>query len=185
MKRRNPNQLSNPDFLESVDEPLRELVEFCQELGIRTTPSCAGHYKSKQDFEKIYESLEKDQDDIKNRGLSFTDIETGRTYSFRDENYSVPWDKETFVNRMSEYQKNGIIGIKPGRKQKLREEILSLQIPGVDILDRDGVILFFVKGEGNPDHASVWKKITSEVKRIFTKFFHLKKKENVNERLPD
>src|SRR5690242_20563429 len=77
MKMKNENDIKNKDFLDSVDAPLKELVSFLHQRGLKTTPSCSGHHKSAKNFEKIYDVLEKDKEEIRNEGLELKDIETG------------------------------------------------------------------------------------------------------------
>jgi hypothetical protein len=50
MKRKNANVIINDLFIETVDEPLRELVTFLHSRNIKTTPSCSGHYISEIAF---------------------------------------------------------------------------------------------------------------------------------------
>src|SRR5690348_4831948 len=83
----NPNHITNENFLESVDEPLRELVRFLRTRNIRTTPSCSGHNFDKYYFELIYSDLKKDQKKIRKEGLLLKDIESGTIHLFRDKKY--------------------------------------------------------------------------------------------------
>ena len=163
MKKATPHEVSNNDFLESVDKPLRELVKFLHHKGIKTTPSCAGHHKSEKNFEKIYDALKSDKSHIRNGGLKLKDIETGEFYLYCDKKYVLPWNRETFLHDVLSYQRNGIIGIIIGKKLKIKRRILSLNIKGVTIRDKDPIIFISTSGD---DH-SIWKKITLEIKKCF------------------
>src|SRR4030095_6334738 len=80
MEKKNKNIISDKHFIKSVDKPLRKLVRFLHKRGIKTTPSCSGHHISERNLENIYDSLEKDRDQIRSTGLKLKDSETGKIY---------------------------------------------------------------------------------------------------------
>lgn len=106
-KKKSRNNIKNPDFLDSVDAPLKKLIDFLHEQGVKTTPSCSGHHKSKMFFEKIYDELQENENKIRKHGLKFKDIESGRVYTYRDELYSLPWSREIYLNRVLTSRKAG------------------------------------------------------------------------------
>src|SRR5215510_7778426 len=111
MEKKNQNTIANKNFLKSVDKPLRELVKYLHKKGIKTTPSCSGHHISERNLEKVYSGLEKDREEIRNGGLQLKDIESGRMYLYKDSGFDLPWSKEIFLEKVTEYQQNGIIGL--------------------------------------------------------------------------
>ncbi len=166
-KKRNPNIITNNLFLESVDEPLRELVKFLHKKGIRTTPSCAGHHKSERNFEKIFASLEEDKEDIKGNGFELTDVETGKHHLYKNKRYKLPWDKETFLEKAVNYQQDGVIGLKMGNRKKLKHKILELKIDGATISQKDGIVFIHTHEANGGDIKEIWKRITESVKNVF------------------
>jgi hypothetical protein len=163
MKKSRPAKITNRNFLQSVDKPLRELVKFLHSKKIKTTPSCSGHHKSKKVFEKIYETLKDDTRYIRNEGLKLRDIESGRLFLYRNKNYVLPWNKKRFLQKVIPYQKNGIIGIIAGNKLKVKRKILELKIEGAKIYEKDAIVFIYTNG----GDTGIWKKITSEVKKCF------------------
>jgi hypothetical protein len=158
------NIISNKDFLQSVDGPLKELVEYLHKKGIKTTPSCAGHQINEKNFEKIYDSLKEDKKDICNNGLVLEDCESGKVYIYKNKKYQLPWSKKNYLKEVMEYQKEGVIGIKL-RNKKLRKEVLKIKIPKVKIKKKNTVLLIFTKNN-NGNNRSKWKRITKKIKQI-------------------
>ena len=164
MKSESPHYISNEHFLESVDPPLKDLVDFLKHSGIETTPSCAGHKKSRKEFEKIYNALEKDKEEIRMNGLKLRDIESGKTYLYKNKHYDLPWNKETFLNKVLRYQENGVIGIRaPG---KMKDKMLHIHIPGVKISQEDSIVIIETSEQTSQDIMNKWKKITRKIKSV-------------------
>jgi hypothetical protein len=166
-KKYNCNKITNEDFIKSVDEPLKDLVIFLHENGIRTTPSCSGHHKSERDFDRIYRELEEDMRLIRNGGLNLKDVETGRLYLFQDKNYELPWKKQDFLERIMAYQHKGILGLRISKRKKIGQALLNLKIANVKVVSKKS-ILFFLTCE--TDYAAIkktWEEITRQVKSVF------------------
>jgi hypothetical protein len=164
-EKQNTNTISNAGFMQSVDEPLRDLVKFLHTKGIKTTPSCSGHHMAERDLEKIYHDLEKDGAAIRNGGLQLKDIETGQLYTYRDQHYALPWSRQHFLERVEAYQQKGVLGLRPGNRKKLKEQLLKLNVEGAHIREKDSVVFIFTDGERNIK--AVWREITSQVKQLF------------------
>jgi hypothetical protein len=167
MKKKTRNVITNEDFAGSVDAPLRELVTFLHEKGIRTTPSCAGHRFGKEDFGRIYDELEKDAAMIRGTGLALKDVETGQHYFLQRKKYTLPWTRSYFTRKMLTYQSNGIIGIRPGRFRRKKNELLQLRVPGVKLRLKDGIVLIYVPGKKGENNDRKWKQVTNAVKETF------------------
>src|ERR1051326_4121492 len=99
MKKKNDHRVHNDEFRESVDPPLRDLVEFLHQRNITTTPSCSGHCKTERNFAKLWDDLKADEADVRPDGLLMKEIESGERFDFRDPAYQLPWNKETFIDR--------------------------------------------------------------------------------------
>lgn len=165
MEKENENIITNEQFLQSVDGPLKELVSFLHQRGIRTTPSCAGHHKSEGNFEAIYDQLMQDTKDIRNGGLELKDVETGERYVYSEKNYTLPWSRESFIAGVLDYQAGGVIGIRVAGREK--EKLLQLRLPGVEVKEKDSIVFIFTGEDPAENIAEKWRKITLEVKTIF------------------
>jgi|SRR6185436_870057 len=172
-KKRNPDIIRNKYFLESVDEPLRDLVKFLHAYGIRTTPSCAGHHISEKNFEKIFASLQLDRDEINGNGLMLADIETGKHILFKNKKYKLPWTKERFLEKASNYQQDGVIGLRTGHKIKFKQKILAMDIEGARISQKDGIVFIRTHEDNGGDIRETWKRITESVKSVFNSKVYL------------
>lgn len=178
MELENKNEITNGHFMETVDEPLKELVSFLHSIGIKTTPSCAGHHKSEKNFKKIYDALEKDKDEIKKEGLQLKDIQSGEIYIYKNKTYDLPWNKKQFLSKVSKYQGNGVIGIRLDGDEKI--EFLKLSIPGVKIVEEKGIVFIYTDEKTTEEINGKWKIITREIKNIFkTKLVFSERKINL------
>ncbi|MCE3260111.1 MAG: hypothetical protein K0S12_1752 [Bacteroidetes bacterium] len=163
-KRKNKNIILNDGFIESVDEPLRDLVTFLHSRNIKTTPSCAGHYISDRDLSKIYDTLEEDQEHICGKGLHFKDVESNRLYFYKDQDYTLPWTRDKFLDEISIYQHRGVLGMRLGNRKKIKDNLLKLQMDGVITDVRDSILFIFTDQPGENNWK--WREITKEVKKI-------------------
>src|SRR5687767_137326 len=68
MERHTEHTIRYRHFFESIDQPLKELVNFLHSRGVPTTPSCAGHHKSALNFHKTFDALESDCEEIRTAG---------------------------------------------------------------------------------------------------------------------
>ena len=166
MKKQNHNRIINNGFMESVDGPLRELVSFLHHKNIKTTPSCAGHHIGERSLEKIFLALKKESDKIRDKGLDLKDVETGKHYFCHDEDYTLPWNKNHFIKKLSEYQQRGVIGIRLGNRKKAKEQLLKLNVDGSSINEKDSILFIFADESHKGDNRTTWGQITKEVKRI-------------------
>lgn len=167
MKKKNANRIRNPEFDSTVDPALRELVKFLHEKKIATTPSCSGHHFAEKNFKQIYDELVEDHALIRRTGLKLKDVETGEIYFYHDENYELPWTEEEFLSRVKHYQAHGVLGIRAGRFRKKKKELLAIDVPGVKVMHRDGIILLYVHGNETGENKDKWDSVTAEVKKIF------------------
>jgi hypothetical protein len=168
VKKRNRNVITSKNFLASVDEPLRELVNFLHKKGIRTTPSCAGHFLNEKDIEKVYRSLIRDGLKIRNGGLKLKDMQTGEEYCYREKTYTLPWNKTDFTKRLNKYQHRGVLGIRLGNRKKMKSAFLELTTKGFNIIERGPLILILTKEKHPGDNKKKWKEITARIKEVLT-----------------
>src|SRR4051812_37377333 len=79
-------------FYQLVDPDLRQLCHLLNSAGLRTCPSCQGHFYERNRFENIWTELTREQDEIRDGGLVVKDSETDKEFLFKDKNYALPWN---------------------------------------------------------------------------------------------
>lgn len=101
-------------FIDSVDDLLKPIINVFHSKGIKTTASCSGHFYSRDEYVKVFFQLEMIEQLIKTTGVEFTNIETGQTlFTYNPEYNRLQYiDQEIFVDKVIEYAKVGILGIK-------------------------------------------------------------------------
>jgi hypothetical protein len=162
-QKKNPNNIRDHKFINSVDKPLRKLVRFLHRSGIKTTPSCSGHHIRERSLEKIYDALLEDLEAIRNEGLKLKDVETGRHYFYNDPNCALPWSRQQFLEEVGEYQQKGVIGLRMGRHKKLKQRILNLEIEGTIIKEKDSIVFVFTDEDNKGDNRKLWRRITKAI----------------------
>ncbi len=166
-KQQRRNVIRNKDFEESVDGPLRELVQFLHRKNIATTPSCSGHHIRERDFEQIYSQLKEDEKQINSAGLKMKDIESDRLFLFRNKDYKLPWSETEFLEKVIVYQQKGVLGMRLGNRKKIKESLLKLNIEDANFKEKDSILFVFTNESGRADIKQVWKEITQQVKQAF------------------
>jgi hypothetical protein len=172
LKKRNTNRITNKHFMESVDEPLKELVNFLHQEGIRTTPSCSGHFRTQDVYEEIYDQLVQDREKIRGKGLELKDIETGKIIHYQNDSYELPWGEHEFLQKIMKYQHKGVLGMRLGHKRKIKNQILALKEPGTKILEREGVLLLLIDQGTSYENLATWARITQDIEEIFSQVLH-------------
>lgn len=163
VQQENTNTILNEGFMHSVDLPLRELVAYLHDQGIKTTPSCSGHFKKLRDYKNVYDALESDLKHIRNGGLVLKDVETGKVILYSDHNYKLPWTQKDFLHAVMDYQHHGVIGIKIINKP-LQNKLLSLQVENFSISkEDDDIILFEININNEKTNLKAWKALTNTI----------------------
>ncbi len=99
-------------FYEGVDPDLRELCKALVERGLRTAPSCQGHFHDRAYFEQRWDELRHEADAITRDGLVVLDAQSSRRHLFRDRHYSVAWGTfEAFFRQSLRHQSTGYLGV--------------------------------------------------------------------------
>lgn len=101
---------NNKEFYSSVDKELLNIIKLLHQSNIPTTPSCSGHFSSPEYYEKLYQRLKQNELKIKSEGVILNNKETGKRYFYKNPNYSLPWDLNSFVEGSLDYQTKGVIG---------------------------------------------------------------------------
>jgi len=162
-KKKNKSQVYNALFYKTLDKPLRKLVRILHKHGITTTPSCSGHHISERDLLKIYDSLKKDEQLIRTEGLTFTDVATLKQYYYYSKNYTLPWNRNSFLEQVALYQQKGVLGLRLGSRRKIKEGICQMKIEGVTVENMGAIVLIMVDDGNAGNNKNVWAKITRHI----------------------
>ena len=136
--------------------------------GITTTPSCSGHHISERDLLKIYESLKKDEQLIRTEGLTFTDVATLKQYYYFSKNYTLPWNRNSFLEQVALYQQKGVLGLRLGSRRKIKEAICQLKIEGVTVENMGAIVLILVDDGNAGNNKNIWAKVTRHITGILS-----------------
>lgn len=155
------------NFYETLDKPLREVVKFLHQNNVDTTPSCAGHFYPKEIFRETYGSLKGNEKNIRGKGLILQNPETGEFFKYRNSDYVLPWDEETFVDRAMGHQTKGCLGLKP-QDNKLSKHLTSKPISGFKTyFDRDNNIVIFVTDSNSVEEKNdKWNNFTNQIMKL-------------------
>ena len=83
--------IADPTFFELVDPQLRELCRCLLSAGLHTTPSCQGHFHSRERFRRVWDELAYEADRIRSNGLVVRDSETEAAFAFSAPDYRLAW----------------------------------------------------------------------------------------------
>lgn len=164
VKRSSPIEIpKSRKFYDTLDDELREGVEILHKKGIPTTPSCSGHFNPDSFYNRIYKSLCSEEGEIREKGIRMKDPETNRNYIYKDPNYRLPWDNNSFLEISKEHGKRGIIGIMDPSSEIQR---FLMESPGKNCqITRNGNITFFVTSpEDKKDLKSSWEYFNNSIK---------------------
>lgn len=163
VKQENDNNISNESFMQSVDPPLKELVEYLHGQGIKTTPSCSGHFRKLKDYKNVYNALEGDCKNIRDGGLTLKDVETGKVILYNDHSYKLPWSQKDFLTEVMDYQHHGVLGIKVINKS-FQKCMLSLKVDHFTVTkEADDIILFQINTISEKENLKAWKQLTKAI----------------------
>lgn len=152
---------NNSYFYMNVDENLKPIVHLLHKNNIPTTPSCSGHFYSKDYYSPTYDSLVSNQKLINNNGVVFNDEETGKKYFYQNKNYNLPWNKKEFLDKIYNYQTKGVIGIKDQNKDIYN----NLEIPNT--IHDDGITIILTSCKNKKDCTNTWKGIHNNLSKLF------------------
>jgi hypothetical protein len=103
---------SSRRFYQLVDPQLRNICRLLHRNGIHTTPSCQGHFHDREHYQKIWESLEREEQLIRAQGVVVRDSGGGREFVFRACTYELPWPNfEQYYSLVAVEQTQGFLGI--------------------------------------------------------------------------
>ena len=154
---------SNDGFIETVDPELREAVGCLHEMGIPTTPSCSGHFYNEDYYESIHNDLIAECHEINSDGLELLNPETGESIIVRDPNYTVPWNKKSFIERGMGHGHIGTIGVYDPSGSII--SAVRENQPGCSQILEDGNLMLFITNPKTEDELKeAWGKFTEAVK---------------------
>ena len=149
------------NFIESVDIILRPLVQILHSKNIRTTPSCSGHFYVKEHYDEIFSKLHLQAKLIREKGVEFTNVETGEKRFYHNPEYLLCYNREEFIDIVSDYSKRGIIGFEDPLSFyyiKLMENPIEF----THIFQQNGFTFVYVF----PEHLTQLFHVWTEVSRI-------------------
>ena len=117
------------EIIKTLDEPLRDLFMHLSLNGLKTLPSCSGHFLTKRDQQKKYNLLSNDLDSIRKKGLIVKDVENDKMYRYTNPSYESPWSSfREFQDEIENHAPIGYIGIiQPSKSLELTEGPISIQ----------------------------------------------------------
>jgi hypothetical protein len=169
---------ADPRFFELVDPQLRELCRCLLAAGLRTTPSCQGHFHPRRRFERVWDELNHEAELIRTGGLVVRDSETDRALSFHEPAYRLAWeDFASFHEQAGRQQTHGYLGIAiPNDRPELAARFCSRR------LDTDGVriepdaelgevfgqsfVSVYVEPRSREERDASWAAVTAHVKAL-------------------
>ena len=173
--KQNNGNITNKEFSSSLDKELRPLANLLHKNGIKTSPSCAGHFSPKIYFEKIWDGLKSHEEKIKGDGLKLIDPEANKHTIFKDSNYKIPWSKGVFLEKSQEYQKKGVIGVyKNSLKKSFIDWIKNHKIDNFSIKENDGIIFFITSPKNKKELENVWKNVYIYIDKYFKNLNEIK-----------
>jgi hypothetical protein len=111
-------------FYELIDPGIRGLCRLINEAGLRTTPSCEGHFYPAVHFRKVWDELRREAARIARAGLPVRDSETGEEFLFRDRAYALPWPElDSFFAEAGAAQGAGFLGVVIPPEHPRRDEL--------------------------------------------------------------
>lgn len=168
---------SSRSFYKGVDPELRELCHFLHDRGVRTTPSCQGHFHDRDHFEKVWEELRIETEKIVSAGLLVTDSESQQQYHYRNMHYRLPWESfEEFFDQAAAHQQTGFLGlIVPQDRESIWMTLQSLRSrdrmkhlsfdPSLSRALGGYVFDIFVRAENPEDRSTKWRTVTETIRR--------------------
>jgi hypothetical protein len=155
-------------FGESLDPELKESVKSLHDAGIPTSPSCTGHWHSDENYQRIFKDLEKEAEQIRNKGILLRDPTDGKQYFYKNSRYKLPWDKSTFVEKASEHAKRGVIGIFDPQNI-FYDSLLQANINYTQIIKSGDLTLFLTNPPSEESLKEIWKQFENIVISTLTK----------------
>jgi len=165
-------------FYQLVDEDLREICRLLNDAGLRTTPSCQGHFYPRQRFERIWDELRKEEPQIRGEGLIVKDSENQQQYLFQNRGYRNPWPNfEAFYKEASAHQNVGYLGVIVPDDQIDRKSIAELRAyhsqsttvrlePELEKTLGGTVISVLVNTLEPQAQSEQWQRLTDHVRRV-------------------
>lgn len=148
-------------FYNTVDENLLPIVKLLHKNGIVTTPSCAGHHESESHYSDLYDSLANNANLINKKGDILYDYENFKKYYYKNPDYRLPWPKDRFVDKIMEYQKNGVLGIVDP------DQIFVNNLNNTNTKTDGDITLILTQSENPKDNKEIWYSIYNELISFF------------------
>jgi hypothetical protein len=151
----------NKKFYSTLDDDLKDLVQFFHSKNIPTTPSCSGHIHDDEHYHKIYSSLMDTANNIKTGGVELVNPETNKKFYYQNPKYKLPISNDSFVEQLRDYQKKGVLGFVDDFKfyDKLKKEI--------PVEKSGNITLIKTEGKTPKQISRNWKNIGKVIKGLY------------------
>ena len=149
-------------FTESLDPELQRSVDALHSAKIPTSPSCAGHWYSEEDYKRIFKDLEKEAKQIRKKGILLKDPTDGKQYFYKNPHYSLPWDESTFIEEAREHSKKGVIGIFDPLN-KFYDDLTNFKIKNSQTIKSGDLTLFLTSPFSKEEIQKIWKEFENVI----------------------
>ena len=154
------NLPNNKNFYNTLDEDLKDIVIGLHSKNIPTTPSCSGHIKNDDHYEKIFKTIAHTKNRIRKDGIELINPETNRKFFYKNQNYSLPYTQNEFLKKLRKYQTKGVLGM-------VDEGNIYEKLKGkVPVKKADGVTLVLTEGKTPKEITRKWKEIEKILKDV-------------------
>jgi hypothetical protein len=179
-----PRPPSGDVVFDLIDPELRDICRLLLDAGLRTTPSCQGHFYPRDHFERVWCELNREAAAIRKDGLCVRDSETDRPFLFRYPVYDLPWpDFETFWREAGAEQHKGYLGVLvPSDHEDVRNALANAPYAGrcgwmiedAEAGQQLGAVLFsiFVAPVSPRDRAAEWAGVARYFERAVATMGH-------------
>ena len=153
----------NPKFYSTLDDSIKPIVHLLHKNNIPTTPSCSGHFYSKEHYIPTYNSLLNNQKLINNDGVILKDDETNKNYFYQNKNYKLPWTKDEFLDKITRYQLKGVLGFEDKNKD------IFYELPNKDItpIHDKGITIILTDCRKKKDCQDIWNNVHNNLSNLF------------------
>lgn len=150
-------------FYQGIDPQLLPILKYLHSKNIPTTPSCEGHFYNRKYYKKLYAKLCKDAELIKTVGIILE--KEDYTHHYIDPNYIIPWTESEFLQQVSTYQTNGVLGFVDNYKEYYNI-LEKQQTESIQISHDNSITLIQVQSTDNARMCASWNIVKSLIYNV-------------------
>jgi len=141
-------------FYKTLDPSLVSTVKLLHSKEIPTTPSCSGHFYNSDYYYSTYLKLIENGNKIREEGIVLHNPETATKYFYRNTNFVLPWDCNSFIERSLIYQITGVLGFIDSDKA-----LHSVLRPDFELSHDNGITLVFERSDNQEEKNLRWSEV--------------------------